>query len=240
MLGGFVWHELRMKAPMLNFEAFRYRHFTYGLVMNCSMNIALCLSPFLMAIYLQDVLMLDALHAGLVLLIPTMIMGFASPVAGKVNQYVSSRLLLVVSMAVLVVSTFNLSRFTVVTTVAYILLWLSLRYLALGFMSPIINNYAMSAVPPALAGHGSALMGWTRQLITTLSLSVFTSILNLREMIYLDQQMAVELGAVEQLRQVQCTAINDITFYSWIVLMLCVPMAFLFKDEGMKKKFIHH
>ena len=240
MLGGFVWHELRMKAPMLNFEAFRYRHFTYGLVMNCSMNIALCLSPFLMAIYLQDVLLLDALHAGLVLLIPTMIMGFASPVAGKFNEYVSSRILLVGSMVILLVSTFNLSRFTVVTTVGYILLWLSLRYLALGFTAPIINNYAMSAVPQSLAGHGSALIGWTRQLITTLSLSVFTSILNLREMIYLNGQFAQELGAAEQMRQIQCTAINDITFYSWIILLVCLPMAFLFKDEGMKKKFIHH
>ena len=98
----------------------------------------------------------------------------------------------------------------------------------------------MSAVPQSLAGHGSALIGWTRQLITTLSLSVFTSVLNLREMIYLNEQLAQELGTVEQMRQIQCTAINDITFYSWIILLICLPMAFLFKDEGMKKKFIHH
>lgn len=227
----FVHRELGLEGPMLNFGVFKYPQFTCGLLMSGCTNIALCLSPFLMAIYLQDVLLMNPLEAGGLLLFPTLIMGLSSPLAGKLASYVPKRFIVVVSMVVLIVSTYELSRLSMVSGKFFIFLWLSLRYAGIGFLAPIVNNYAMSAVPVHLAGHASAMVGWVRQLAGTLSLSIFTSILAVRVMGYTVKEAAGQLSGGQGMAYIQCLAIDDVTFYSLIILIFCFPLAFIFKDQ---------
>lgn len=224
----FVVHELRIQRPMLNFRVFCYSKFTSSLMMNSSMAIATCLSPYFMPLFLQNVMGLDALHAGVVLLFPSLVMALASPIAGKLGQRFALRPIIFFSMLVLLGSTFELSRFTLETTVLAVSLWLSLRYAGIGIMAPLLNDFAMASVPESLLGHASAMMGWTRQLISTLSTSIFTFIYSARIVSHLQSGLGAELGS-EQMRYVYCMSINDITFYSLLILIACVPIIYFFK-----------
>lgn len=227
----FVKHELTIKQPMLNFRVFSYAKFSCCVVMNSSMAIATCLSPFFMPLFLQNVMGLDALHSGLVLLFPSLVMAIASPVAGKLAERFKIRGIIFWSMLILLFSTYELSRFTLATTVAGVFIWLSLRYLGIGLMAPLINNFGMEAVPGHLLGHASAMMGWTRQLISTLSTSIFAFIYSMRINWHILQGVGADLGEADQMRTAFCLAIDDVTFYSLLILICCVPIIYFFKEQ---------
>lgn len=74
------------------------------------------------------------------------------------------------------------------------------------------------------------MMGWTRQLISTLSTSIFTFIYSARIVSHLQSGLGAELGS-EQMRYVYCMSINDITFYSLLILIACVPIIYFFKGS---------
>ena len=87
----FIFHEVRIKMPMLNFAVFGYAGFTYSFLLNSTASIATCLSPLFMAFFLQDVMQLNALHAGLAMFVPSLLMALMAPVAAKSAERFSRR-----------------------------------------------------------------------------------------------------------------------------------------------------
>ena len=229
-LGYFIWHEVRIHQPMLNFAVFGYAGFTYSFLLNGSTSIATCLSPMFMALFLQDVLQLNAMHAGLAMFFPSLVMALMAPVAAKSAERFSRRAVTFVGMMVLVGATWELSRFSLETTILAFTLWLSLRYVGLGLMIPIVNNFAMSAVPMELASHASAMLNWTRQLISTISISVFSILYGSHMLKYAVEGMGAENLATQD-RLIECMSINDVNFYSLILLVVCVPLIYFLKDK---------
>lgn len=226
----FIWHEVRIKMPMLNFSVFGYAGFTYSFLLNSTTSIATCLSPMFMALFLQDVLQMNALHAGLAMFLPSLVMALMAPVAAKSAERFSRRAVISLGMAALLWATWELSRFSLETTIIAFTLWLSLRYVGLGLMIPLINNFAMSAVPMKLASHASAMLNWTRQLISTISISVFSILYGSHMLRYTQQGLGASAPATQD-RLIECMAINDVNFYSLLLLAVCVPLIYFLKDK---------
>lgn len=226
----FIWHEVRIKMPMLNFSVFGYAGFTYSFLLNSTTSIATCLSPMFMALFLQDVLQMNALHAGLAMFLPSLVMALMAPVAAKSAERFSRRAVISLGMVALLWATWELSRFSLETTIIAFTLWLSLRYVGLGLMIPLINNFAMSAVPMKLASHASAMLNWTRQLISTISISVFSILYGSHMLRYTQQGLGASAPATQD-RLIECMAINDINFYSLLLLAVCVPLIYFLKDK---------
>lgn len=226
----FIWHEVRIKMPMLNFSVFGYAGFTYSFLLNSTTSIATCLSPMFMALFLQDVLQMNALHAGLAMFLPSLVMALMAPVAAKSAERFSRRAVISLGMVALLWATWELSRFSLETTIIAFTLWLSLRYVGLGLMIPLINNFAMSAVPMKLASHASAMLNWTRQLISTISISVFSILYGSHMLRYTQQGLGASAPATQD-RLIECMAINDVNFYSLLLLAVCVPLIYFLKDK---------
>ena len=229
-LGYFIWHEVKIHAPMLNFAVFKYSRYTYSFLLNGSTSIATCLSPMFMSLFLQEVLMEDALHAGLAMLIPSLLMGVMAPVAAKLTDRFGRRIVIFGGMLILLGATWELSHFSLATTIAGITLWLSLRYIGLGLIIPLINNFAMASVPMRLTSHASAMLSWSRQLISTLSISIFSVIYSSSMLRYAKEGLGAALAA-DQGRLIKCTAINDVNLYSLILLIICVPLIYFMNDK---------
>jgi len=47
----FVWHELHIHIPLLNFTVFRHLGFTFGFMQNSVAAIATCLAPIYMSLF---------------------------------------------------------------------------------------------------------------------------------------------------------------------------------------------
>ena len=227
----FIARELKTQDAMLNFHVFRYKGFRYTFVFNAVANIALCLTPMFMAIFLQSVTGLNALEAGLAMLVPALFMGVMSPVSAKCTKYVSKQMLILLGMLIFLLATWQLSLFTVTTTILAFNIWLSVRYIGIGLMNPLLTDFSMGSVPPALSGHASAMMNWTRQLLTTITVSMFSLLYNSRLLQYTKEGIGAGLDSAAQQQLIQANAISDINFYTMIIIVISLPMVYLLKDS---------
>ena len=233
----FILRELKIQVPMLNFNVFRYKGFRYTFLFNAVANIALILTPMFMAIFLQTVIGLNALEAGLAMLIPALFMGIMSPISAKCTKFLSKQMLVLLGMLIFLLATWQLSLFTVTTTVLVFNIWLSVRYIGIGLMNPILTDFSMASVPPALSGHASAMMNWTRQLLTTITVSMFSLLYNNRLLQYAKEGLVgAGLDPVAQQQMIQAEAISDINFYTMIIIIISIPLIYLLKDSIMDNK----
>ena len=216
---------------MLNFKVFQYKGFTYSFIMNNIASIATCLGPMFMALYLQNCMGLDALHAGLAMFFPSMVMAFMAPISAKGVARFGYRVVIFISMAVLCVATWQMTLFGIGTTMIGFTFWYSIRYVGLGLLNPPVNNFAMMSVPVRITSHASSMMAWARQFISTVSTSIF-SLLYANHMIkYMQQGIAAEEGLAVQTQIIEGMAISDVNFASLIILFVSAPFIFLLKDK---------
>ena len=232
----FVWHELHIHIPLLNFTVFRHLGFTFGFMQNSVAAIATCLAPIYMSLFLQDVLGMDSMQAGLSMFLPSILMAVMAPIAAKGAEKFSSRIVIFCGMILLLYATWEISHFALSTTILMFTVWLSLRYIGLGMITPMVNNFAMSSVPVQLVSHASAMIAWTRQMISTISVNLFSLLYSNHILLYTAQGLASQMDAAEQARFIECTAINDVNFYSLLILLVSAPMIYFMRDRLLERK----
>jgi EmrB/QacA subfamily drug resistance transporter len=90
--GVFLWHERRIKNPMLPLELFKVRNFGVGNLSTTAIYAGLSSMTFLMAIFLQQVVGYKATAAGVALLPITILMFFLSSRFGALSGKYGPRL----------------------------------------------------------------------------------------------------------------------------------------------------
>ena len=231
MLAYFVYHAVHMAQPLLNFHVFRYKGFTYGFFFNTIQSIATCIGPMFMALYLQNCMGLDAFSAGLAMFAPSMMMAFMAPVSAKGVERFGYRAVIMGSMLLLCLATWQMTLFSVHTTLLVFTIWFSMRYVALGIFMPPINNYAMMSVPVRITSHASSMLAWARQFISTVATSMFSLLYAGNILKYMSEGVAVEQGAQMQMRIIEGMAVSDVNFASLVILLVCTPFILLLKDS---------
>ena len=73
-------------------------------------------------------------------------------------------------------------------------------------------------------------------MISTISVSLFSLLYSNHMLRYTAQNMGAQLGQAEQMRFIECTAINDVNFYSLLILLVCVPMIYFMKDQLLESQ----
>ena len=218
----FIRRCMQSSHPILNFEVLKNHEFTITVIINSCISMALCLVPFVLAIYFQDILGYTPMFSGVILLIPAIFSIGGAPIAQWLYTRVDSKKIIIAAMLFLTVGSLMLGRITLETTMIFVVFWLSFRYLGIGLSGMPITDYGMSALPRALSNHGSALINWFKMMANSLSLSVFTMILGMRTASY--AQTMDSLNA-------QMLAIDDIFVYSGLILAVCVVLSFLLKSN---------
>lgn len=216
----FVKRELNSTFPILNFSVLKYPAYTICLIINSFISMALCLVPFVLAIYFQNILYITPLESGILLLIPAIFSIGGAPVAQFLYKRMDSKILIIGSIFMIALGSITLGRLTLQTSMVYVIAWLCFRYLGIGLSSMPITDYGMKFIPPETAGHGSSLLNWCKMMATSLSLSIFTMVLGMRTSYY-QQTMPGALG--------QLMGINDVFIYSGLLLFAATLLAFFLK-----------
>lgn len=216
----FVRRELASQYPILNFSVLKHRAYSICLIINSFISMALCLVPFVLAIYFQNILGLTPLESGLLLLVPAVFSIGGTPLAQFLYKRMDNRLLIIGSIFLIALGSFVLGHLTLSTSMAFVLGWLCLRYLGIGLSSMPITDTGMKSLPSQMAGHGSAFLNWCKMMATSLSLSIFTMVLGVRTAHY-QQTMPLVEG--------QLMGINDVFIYSGMLLFAATILAFFLK-----------
>lgn len=177
-LVGFVFWELRCKAPLLDVRLFRSPALSVGSSSIALTFFAMFGTFFIMTQYLQFVRGFSPLAAGLVSLpLPLGILA-AAPNSDRVARRIGANRTVAAGMGLVTVGLAGLAFCGLTTPVWTILVLLAALGCGMGLATAPSTGSIMSALPPAKAGVGSALNDTSREVGGSIGIAVLGSLLN--------------------------------------------------------------
>ncbi len=172
-----LWYEPRRDEPLIDLRFFRSAPFSGATVIAISAFSALGGFLFLSTLYLQNVVGLDALHAGLWMLpmaVPTFL---CAPISGRLVGSHGPRISLLIAGTAMTASAVLFAGFEAETSAVSRFIGYALFGIGFGFVNAPITNTAVSGMPRAQAGVAAAVASTSRQLGQTLGVAVVGAVL---------------------------------------------------------------
>ena len=171
----FFRRQLKMEKPMLQVRVLANRKFLIATIIGMLVQGALLAAGILVPIYLQSLMGYSATVSGLVLLPGAIIMGAMGPIAGRLFDKHGPRVLALVGMGVLTLTTFcfcflgpNMGLITL--TVLY-----TVRLFSLSLVNMPITTWGMNALDNELVNHGTSVNNTFRQVAGSLGTAIIVS-----------------------------------------------------------------
>jgi EmrB/QacA subfamily drug resistance transporter len=176
-LAAFCIVELRTAEPLIDIRCFRIRSFTIG---SAIVGLQYFLSfgvAFLVTQYVQEVLGLSPLRAGLAVVPSAVVVMFSAPLGARAFGRFGARAVTTTALLIAAAGVLSMNLAGVSSSVGIIIGSLALVNLSIGLMAPGTTSMVMSSVPPERAGMASGAQSTTRQLGGALGVAVLGSIL---------------------------------------------------------------
>ncbi len=178
-LTAFVVRQLGLQkadGALLDLRTFQSRSFSLAIVLVVIVMAALFGSLILLPIYLQQVLGLDVLAVGLMLLPGGILMGVMAPIIGNIFDRVGPTPLVLPGMVIAAASLWGMATFDETTTVGWIIAVHLALNLGLGAVFTPLLTSALGSLPPRLYPHGSAIVGTVQQVAGAAGTAAFVTI----------------------------------------------------------------
>ena len=167
VLAAFVWHQYlhRDAEPLIPFALFRNRNFAVMSLLAALVGFGMTGMFLPLVIYMQSVLQMTALHAGLAAAPMSVVSMFIAPVTGRLADRVGGKYLLVAGLALFGTGIGILRALAHPDSTALTLLpGLLVAGLGLGLTFAPMQTMAMREIAPHMAGAASGVNSTLRQL----------------------------------------------------------------------------
>lgn len=231
----FLLQERRAPAPLLNIRVFAYKRYTLTLVIATIITVSLYSGTLLTSLFLQNVEHRSPLQTGLILLPASLIMALAMPVVGKLYEKFGPFWLVSSGIAMISAGTLALGELSVTTSPVYIIVWMSVRNVGFSLTMMPSSNAGMQAIPKELAGHGSSMSNWIRNVAGSFSVALFTGLLATRS----GDHLAALLGgskALDPAKQLaaETMGIDDVFLIAAAIGIIGLPVAFFLRGRSSR------
>jgi EmrB/QacA subfamily drug resistance transporter len=163
LLVAFVAIELRTKQPMLPLQFFRNPAFTGAQVAAFAISSSMFALFLYLTLYLQNVLHLSPLQAGLRYLPITIVSFFAAPVAGAAMAKVPARVLMALGLGLTGAGLLLMGGRTASDGWTALLPGFIVGGIGIGLLNPVLANVALSTVAERQSGVASGINDTFRQ-----------------------------------------------------------------------------
>lgn len=167
-----VPYELRRAEPLIELRFFRSTPFAGATVIAVCAFAALGGFLFVNTLYLQDVLGLSALHAGLYTLPMAALTVLCGPLSGRIVGNAGTRVPLLVAGSAMAVSGLIMTGLSADTPLWRLMAAYVLFGLGFGMVNAPITNTAVSGMPRSQAGVAAAVASTSRQIGQSLGVAV--------------------------------------------------------------------
>ncbi len=182
-LSVFIFRQRSLQTkgyPLLDLRTFHSRNFTASVLLMASMMMALFGTIILLPIYLQNVLGLNTLQTGLLLLPGGLLMGLLGPHVGRLYDRVGPIRLLVPGVVVVSAVLWAMTLLSPTTRVGYILAGHMVMSIGFAFLFTPLFTLSLSSVKPRLYSHGSAVIGTVQQVAGAAGVALFVALMSAR------------------------------------------------------------
>ncbi|MEY8348778.1 DHA2 family efflux MFS transporter permease subunit [Bacillus cereus] len=176
-LAVFIWREMTTDNKMLDLQVFKYPTFTFTLLINAIVTMALFGGMLLLPVYLQNIRGFTPIESGLLLLPGSLIMGIMGPVAGKLFDKYGIRPLAIVGLAITTYATYEFTQLSMDTPYSVIMTDYIIRSFGMSFIMMPIMTAGMNALPMKLISHGTATQNTSRQVAGSIGTAILITIM---------------------------------------------------------------
>lgn len=179
----FIFRQLALQKrddALLDLRTFQFRQFALAITLIAVSMLALFGTVILLPIYLQNVLHLDTLGTGLLLLPGGLIMGLLAPFVGRIYDRIGPTALVVTGSIMVSVVFWGMAMFTENTSIWWVLAAHMTLSFALALMFTPLFTSGLAALTPELYSHGSAIVGTVQQVAGAAGTALFVTIMAAR------------------------------------------------------------
>ena len=176
VIGLFVWRQMILKVPMLEFRVFQFPMFTLAIIITMTVLISLIGAETLLPLFMQTVLGFTPLESGLVLLPGAIVMGIMSPITGRLFDAFGAKWLALLGLTIVTITTFLLSRLSLDTTFAYLSIVFAIRMAGLALALMPVMTSALNQLPSKWYSHGSALANTLQQIAAAIGTAILVTL----------------------------------------------------------------
>ncbi|OCA83280.1 MFS transporter [Bacillus sp. FJAT-27225] len=185
----FILRQLRQGNPMLNFRVYQFPAFALASVISMTVNMALFSGMILLPIYTQNLRGITPMDAGLLMLPGALIMAFMSPITGRLFDKFGGKVLAIVGLLIITVTTFDFSRLTLETSYTHLIVLYSIRSLGMSMVFMPVSTNGLNQLPPRFYPHGTAMNNTMNQVAGAIGTALLVTIMTNRT-----ESRAAELG----------------------------------------------
>lgn len=235
IIGLFVWRQLVLEVPMLEFRVFQFPMFTLAIIISMTVLVSLIGAETLLPLFMQTVLGFTPLQSGLVLLPGAVVMGIMSPITGRLFDAFGAKWLALIGMTVVTITTFMLSQISLETTFAYLSIVYAIRMggLALALM-PVMTS-ALNQLPSKWYSHGSAMANTLQQISAAIGTAILVTVMSIAAQ---NATPAVDASAREAALEAQLYGYSWAFFASTILAFIALVLACFLNSPKKEKEIV--
>lgn len=166
VLALFVWRQLSLQQKgraLLDLRVLQSRNFTLSVIIMAVVALAMFGTLTLLPQYLQNVMGMDALMAGLILLPGAVLMGLLGPVMGRLYDAQGPRVLLVPGTIIVMLGLVFYSTVSVNTLWPLLMAVQTMMSIGLAMCFTPLFSASLGSLPRRLYSHGSATLNTLQQ-----------------------------------------------------------------------------
>ncbi|WP_085522593.1 DHA2 family efflux MFS transporter permease subunit [Tuberibacillus sp. Marseille-P3662] len=172
VLAVFIWRQLKMKHPMLEFRVLKYNTFTLAMVITMIVMMALLGAETLLPMYMQNMRGFTALESGLMLLPGAIVMGLMSPITGVLFDKIGAKILATSGLAIVAVMTFFFTDLTPSTSFTFLIIVYAIRMFGLALAMMPVMTAGLNQLPEKMHPHGTAVVNTMQQVAGSIGTAV--------------------------------------------------------------------
>lgn len=172
----FVIWELKHPEPLLDISILKNVYITLSLLAGFIATLVLTGTIYLLPFYLELIMGYSSDFAGLIILIPSLVVIFIGPLSGYISDNFGSRIPTIIACITLIMAIILLYRLNQTVGILFIFAALGIRALSEGMFTPANNKTVMSHSPKEKVGSVSSLLNTARYMGLVMGIVVFNEI----------------------------------------------------------------
>ncbi|KRM47053.1 EmrB QacA subfamily drug resistance transporter [Lentilactobacillus parabuchneri DSM 5707 = NBRC 107865] len=236
----FVWRQLVMKTPFLEFRVYRSVPFTVSAILSSVTMMSMVGVEMVIPLYLQIVKGMSAFHSGLTLLAGALMMGIMSPITGRAVDRFGAKRLSILGMTLLTLGSVPFIFITKNTSTLYIVVFYAIRMFGISMSMMPATTVGMNSLPINLLSHGTAVNNTQRQVASSVGTAVLISILtNVTKSNQPAKSMLTSnpLGYRDHMINATLTGYHAAFAISLVFCVLALATAFFLKNRGQSSDY---
>ena len=173
----FVRRELMLEIPMLNLRTLKNKTFATSTILVMIIHSAIAVTLVINPIFLQNVLGESAMLSGLTLMPGAIIMAAVNPFSGYFFDKYGPRVLTIVGLASITVSTALLAFIDADTNLLYLTIVFAFRMGGFSLVNMPLNTWGMNAVSNKMIAHANAVSNTSRQVAGSIGTAILITVM---------------------------------------------------------------